>query len=136
MTERLFRGKWIGFDEWLVGDLIQYSDTYQCIRDHRIGTYDKYPVYIESVGQFTGLTDVNNVKIFEGDIGIYNQTDGAKSKGNPIVCVGKVVYNEKTASFAVDGKDEAGRKYFDYFQIEDFEIIGNTYDNPELLEAK
>ena len=87
----------------------------------------------ETVGQFTGLTE-NGKKIFEGDIGRYKQTDGAKRNGKPIICIGKVVYNAKTASFAVESKDEAGSKYFDYFPIKDFEVIGNIHDNPELLE--
>lgn len=97
-----------------------------------------YTVNPETIGQFTGLTyknDKNGKKIFEGDIGRYQQTDGAKRNGKPITCIGKVVYNAKTASFAVDGKDEAGCKYFDYFPIKDFEVIGNIHDNPELLEV-
>jgi uncharacterized phage protein (TIGR01671 family) len=94
--------------------------------------------YIEvdpkTVGQYTGLT-AKDVKIFEGDIGRYKQTDGAKENGNPIICTGVVLYNEKTASFAVESKDEKGRKYFDYFPIKDFEVIGNIHDNPELLKG-
>lgn len=90
----------------------------------------------ETVGQFTGLTDKNGKQIFEGDIGRYKQTDGAKRNGNPIICVGKVVYNTKNASYAVESKDETGCKYFDYFPIRDFEVIGNIHDNPELLEVE
>ena len=77
-----------------------------------------------------------NVKIFEGDIGRYKQTDGVKENGKPIICTGVVLYNEKTASFAVESKDEKGRKYFDYFPIKDFEVIGNIHDNPELLKGE
>lgn len=88
-----------------------------------------------TVGQFTGLTDRNGKKIFEGDIGRFKQTDGAKRNGKSIICTGKVIYNAKTASYAVEGKDEAGCKYFDYFPIKDFEVIGNIHDNPELVEV-
>ena len=87
------------------------------------------------VADYTGLTDKNGKKIFEGDIGRYKQTDGAKRNGKPIICTGKVVYWAKTASYAVESKDEAGCKYFDYFPIKDFEVIGNIHDNPELLEG-
>ena len=89
----------------------------------------------ETVGQYTGLTDKNGKKIFEGDIGKYKQTDGAKWNGRPIMCTGKVIYNTKTASFAVDSIDEIGSKNFDYFPIKDFEVIGNIHDNPELLKG-
>lgn len=88
----------------------------------------------KTVGQYTGLT-AKDVKIFEGDIGRYKQTGGAKKNGKPIICTGKVIYNEKTASYAVESKDEKGCKYFDYFPINDFEIIGNVHDNPELLKG-
>jgi uncharacterized phage protein (TIGR01671 family) len=95
---------------------------------------ETYVIVPETRGQYIGLT-AKDVKIFEGDIGRYNQTDGAKENGKPIICTGTVIYNEKTASYAVESKDEKGRKYFDYFPINDFEIIGNVHDNPELLEG-
>ena len=131
MREILFRGK-NDRGEWIVGFYIKDAiETY---------IYDKHrntrmqSVAPETVGQYTGL-DKNGTKIFEGDVGRYKQTDGVKENGKPIICTGKVIYNEKTASYAVESKDEKGRKYFDYFPINDFEIIGNIHDNPELLEG-
>lgn len=51
------------------------------------------------------------------------------------MCIGKVVYNNKTLSYAVEGKDEIGGKNYDYFPLKkEFEVIGNIYDNPELLK--
>ena len=148
MREILFRGKSVNGTGWFEGSLrivtIQPADNeafkqYE-IEDTTIGVFPNdfmsgfcETVVPETVGQFTGLTDKNGTKIFEGDIGRYKQTDGAKQNGKPITCIGKVVYNAKTASFAVDGKDQAGCKYFDYFPIKDFEVIGNIHDNPELL---
>ena len=147
MREILFRARTVSESEYMDdGEWIE--GFYTCFNgdEHRIYTGysetdcgDHYPdwfnVIPETVGQFTGLTDKNGKKIFEGDIGRYKQTDGAKENGKPIICTGVVLYNEKTASFAVESKDEKGRKYFDYFPIKDFEIIGNIHDNPELLKG-
>lgn len=128
MREILFRGKRSN-GEWAYGNLQTAAD---CAFISEFMGYCN-AVDPETVGQYIG-PDKNGEKIFEGDIGRYKQTDGAKRNGKPITCIGKVVYNAKTASFAVESKDEAGCKYFDYFPIKDFEVVGNIHDNPELLD--
>ena len=132
MREILFRGK-NEHRGWIYGDLRNYEKSgAKAIFSHDL--LHRVEVDPSTVGQFTGLTDKNGKKTFEGDIGRYKQVDGAKRNGKPIICVGKVLYNVKTASFAIESKDETGCKYFDYFPIKDFEVIGNIHDNPELLE--
>ena len=88
----------------------------------------------ETVGQFTGITDDNGKKIFEGDIlGITN----CDPDYNYIT---KVYFDSNTLCVDVEGQD------YDYTSIgfaieiwdnecDQIEIIGNIYDNPELLEA-
>ena len=138
MREILFRGKRCDNGEWEEGCLIrdEFCNTeipyIWSLSEH---DNDVAEIILGTVGQFTGLTDKNGKKIFEGDIGRYKQVDGAKRNGKPIICIGKVVYNVKTASFAIESEDETGCKYFDYFPIKDFEIIGNIHDNPELLKG-
>ena len=135
MREILFKAKRIDNGEWVCGSLsMEYFQECGCVMISPSAD-TCYKVDPETVGQFTGLTDKNGKKIFEGDIGRYQQTDGAKRNGKPITCIGKVIYNAKTASYAVESKDEAGCKYFDYFPIKDFEVIGTIHDNPELLEG-
>ena len=138
MREILFRGKRIDNGEFTYGNImIPRFGGETCIVEQDAPFHSfVYEVAPSTIGQFTGLTDKNGKKIFEGDIGRYKQTDGAKRNGKPIICIGKVVYNAKTASFAVESKDETGCKYFDYFPIMDFEVIGNIHDNPELLEVR
>lgn len=134
MREIMFRGKSkaIG-SEWLYGDALIYEKSaqiWETINDRKHNSV----VSLETIGQYIGSKDCKGTKIFEGDIGKYKQTDGAKLNGKPIICIGKVVYNQKTSSFAVDSKDEIGAKHYDYFPIKDFEVIGNIHDNPELLK--
>lgn len=147
MCEILFHGKRRDNGEWVEGHLITgrwYLNELEIVAivplDNAFYSHceisEWYEVDPATVGQYTGLPDKNGKKIFEGDIGSYRQTDGAKRNGDPILCTGKVVYNTKTASYAVDSRDDAGCKYFDYFPIKDFEVIGNIHDNPELLEEK
>ena len=87
---------------------------------------DYYPVAAKTVGQFTGLTDKNGTKIFEGDI--------VKDE----YILGKVVYNTKqedfdgAASFMIDDVDDGLQSYRFWNSVE---VIGNIHDNPELLKG-
>ena len=144
--EMCCRGKRIPHGEWVEGfygkkGVDEY--TKHCImRSTLVNQGGIYYYFTDSevdpdtVGEFFGKRDKNGRRIFEGDIGRYRQTDGAKRNGTSILCTGKVVYNTETASYAVESRDEAGCRYFDYFPIKDFEVIGNIYDNPELLKQE
>ncbi|MCY7740837.1 YopX family protein [Bacillus licheniformis] len=79
------------------------------------------------VRQYTGLKDRQDREIYEGDV-VKGIRDSHWHGGYDIV-LGKVEFDEETCSFRVDG---GGLLY----RIEEIEVIGDVYRNPELLEAK
>ena len=125
MREILFRGKRTDCGEWLEGNLVQPFRGNQL---SSCGIMPKDPkaycwkVDPETVGQFTGLTDKNGVRIFEGDI------VRAFTRFSEIY-VSSVTYHEGTFWF----KNWSWTKFL--FKFEKIEVIGNIHDNPELLEV-
>ncbi len=141
--EIFFRGKRLDNGEWIIGHLLTYEDgRARIIPSHTdIFCYEKddsiiqtvaYPVDPATVGQYTGLTDKNGKKIFEGDIvatpkyGIDNEK-GQNYSGKDKFAVG---YSDGTYTL------ENGRRRFCLRPDVDAVVCGNIYDNPELLEAK
>ena len=135
MREILFHGKRTDCGAWVEGDLLQtrYHSghiEYQIMPQTPVSS--AYPVIPETVGQYTGLTDKNGVRIFEGDI--------CKFKRFNDVHVGKVVFNVTTASFVmwyqpiVGAYGEKATQKMLLSACDNIEVIGNIHDNPELLE--
>lgn len=116
MREILFRGKRIDGGEWVYGDF-QLSSL-QCFIIER-GTGIKYKVVPEMVGQYTGLTDKNDKKIFEGDIVEYRYE------------FGEIAYSDGEAMFIIEF--DTWYTDFDHLYSIRLEVIGNIHDNSELL---
>ena len=135
MREILFHGKRADNGEWVEGDVLQtrYHSghiEYQIMPQTPVSS--AYPVLSETVGQYTGLTDRNGKKIFEGDI--------CKFKRFNDVHIGKVVFNVTTASFImwyqpiVGAYGEKATQKMLLSACDNIEVIGNIHDNPELME--
>lgn len=122
MREILFRGKRIDNGEWVTSNTF-----YQCngeikLWDERDGYVEVIP---ETVGQFTGLTDKNGNKIFEGDI--------VKCLSLEYGYVNKEVYYAEDRARFVLGSLGSDYDFEEYINVE---VIGNIYDNPELLRSE
>ena len=147
MREILFRGKRCDNGEWVQGYYIRAEHHWHKHGIHKdwitlgasanggwFALHNKYAVKAETVGQFSGLTDKNGKKIFEGDI--------VHILGNQQVEDWKNVdYNALIAFIdggfcAIDGTiEEHGFRRYALARMDfDMEIIGNIHDNPELLE--
>ena len=140
MREILFRGKCKDTGKWYEGDYIHLHKTTYCFKED----YDRNPdndmhhivfekmmdwglpnqhlqadVLPESVGQYTGLTDKNGKKIFEGDI---------------VECNGgfyQIVFED-----GCFGAYQNEQYFFTLFSLYvAVEVIGNIHDNPELLKG-
>lgn len=147
--EILFRGKRVDNGEWVYGYL--FDDGYQNPRhvfvgglmiDEYKGTacdewdingIDFYDVKPNTICQYTGLTDKNGKKIFEGDV----------VKDSAGVC-GEVKFGLYAAGFSISDNINQGfyvefpekslyRKELGYWRNK-IVVVGNVFDNPELLE--
>lgn len=148
MREILFRGKSksINKGEWIYGSFVEDTDLNACcIRDKSL-VYEL--VDRETVGQYTGLTDKNGKKIFEGDVlkiissvkgEIMDNTCAFQSAKREDCAV--VLWNYKTGGYKLKVYHKGKYKRIANFAIGHLcvynaEVIGNIYDNPELLEVE
>ena len=128
MREILFRGKRIDNGEWVEGDFCRC--VVAKIDTHKMGQpWRGYTVHEESIGQYTGLKDMNGKRIFEGDIVRYYSTYREEFTGDNCV----VEYGVFNCS-CCDGVYGWEFKDGDIRCFDDYEVIGNIHDNPELLK--
>lgn len=93
---------------------------------------DNFPLNLDqcAVMQYTGIEDKNGVEIFEGDVISYMDGHDGGLYGE-CICIGQVIWDDEILSFQVTNRIEAES----YEVLEDCEVIGNIYENPELLEG-
>ena len=133
MTEILFRGKRTDNGEWIEGDVLQtrYHSghiEYQIMPQTPVSS--AYPVLSETVGQYTGLTDKNGKRIFEGDIVNVIYTS---SLGEEFTQITTVRYDETECCFYPMRWEEYCVNCDYSTEIIEIIVISNIHDSPKLL---
>lgn len=133
MREILFRGKRLDNGEWVKGFITAACDCAGRLYFIEQPAQDlddcnhSYEVDFTTIGQYTGMLDKNGNRIFEGDIcNFSNRSD--------IDNYGVIVYDADETEFGID----YGSTYLGlgrHYHSRDIEVIGNIYDNPELLKG-
>lgn len=127
MREILFRGKRKDNGELVYGSLvIQNGICFIYVDNVDKGIPNYFQVISETLGQFTGLLDKNDNKIFEGDIVKFYEVLGQQGIENPLI--GTVVF--KAGFFEISYNNTSTWYLSHAWKIE---VIGNIHDNPELL---
>lgn len=145
--EIIFRGKRVDNGEWVYGRGLQqckdelgneivaiFTDIVKSEKYiKKEGRYTLYymPVKAETLGQHTGLKDKNGKQVFEGDI--------LRLTGSTSNLTVEVVYNEEDTSFVLKltSINEVSARTLGSWLSLGYEcvIIGNVYDNPELMKG-
>lgn len=147
MREILFRGKDIDNGKWIYGGYVHLHKTTYCYAGSDDGNNDIHKIVFErmtdwnlpnkymmadvlpeTVGQYTGLTDNNGTKIFEGDILVgFLDEEYPEHETVAVVEWRKCMWVTHQRNCHPDLLEESDMDWF--------EVIGNIHDNPELLKG-
>lgn len=139
MREILFKGKRIDNGEWVEGyytecngktfigiDIFIYSDIFEVFCTPLIRWLEVDP---ETLCQFTGLCDKNGKRIWENNV-VWLVCNGEEH-------VYQIVWDNSELDFkATNGEENYGSNFEYLLCCDEIEVIGNIFDNPELLQEE
>lgn len=157
MREILFRGKHFKSGKWCIGNpqfmptgavfMLRYANDIKTVTDKNGKNcydvlFDFDEVIPETVCQYTGLTDKNGNRMFDGDI---IDISYFLTKNRAVVKFGKYKQSDMSGDYecgnqgfyvSVENDEHDTYRHDLYFYAHKCEIIGNIFDNPELLEVE
>jgi uncharacterized phage protein (TIGR01671 family) len=133
----LFKGKFDDSGRWVKGQLVEVNDTYLIIPNHAIkilagwfSTSHIIEVKKDTICQCTGLKDKNGKLIWENDIMVAHLDDEYPEDETYI----RILWRGSEFCSKENGSEDIAP--IDKFDREHFEVCGNIFDNPELLESE
>ena len=156
MREILFRGKAINRDkgyhktnykngDWVYGLVTRlYDERFENLPAEmtNINGVSGIEVDYKTIGQYTGLTDKNGVRIFEGDI--LDVSSDVAYGGVAVYRLGYFVVEFHNGCFMKSALDDPQLSFFDnakrkglyhFISTDIHKIVGNIHDNPEILKG-
>ena len=127
----LFKAKRIDNGEWVQGYLYGIWEKRYILWGMTNDITDMNEVDTSTICQCTGLRDKNGQKIWENDVVGFWDTYSTENGQAEADCIGKVVWDDETISFQVTNRLSAES----YEVLDECGVIGNIFDNPELLEG-
>ena len=129
MREILFKAKRIDSGEWIVGDLSHHKTGKVFVKPLNGSAISTCEVDKDTICQCTGLKDENGKLIWENDVVGFWDAYSTENGHAEMDCIGKVVWDDETISFQVTNRLSAES----YEVLDECSVIGNIFDNPELM---
>lgn len=128
----LFKAKSMDSGDWIVGYLVKNQEWAYIVKPLENGGFEFGTVDPNTICQCTGLKDRNGKLIWENDIVAYWDIYSTENGWTEADCIGKVVWDDETLSFQVTNRLSAES----YEVLDECSVIGNIFDNTELLESE
>lgn len=148
--KNIFRGKVLGTNDWVKGNLLSYPDEELYLIEYKFNSLSiRKQVNEKSIGQFVGMHDRNGVEIWENDIlKSFKDEDDFYLYGDMSIvnyCYGSYYLTLLYDMVAVElcnydrvynsNTDYPDKTYLDTW-LKDFEVVGNYFDNSDILIKK
>ncbi len=128
----LFKAKSLEDGNWEIGYLVKNQEWAYIVKPLENGGFEFGTVDPNTICQCTGLKDRNGKLIWKNDIVAYWDTYSTENGWAEADCIGKVVWDDETLSFQVTNRLSAES----YEVLDECSVIGNIFDNTELLESE